>query len=420
MIRDATKTRFALRYAFLGLTLAIGVPLVPQLSGCARQEARATSPPPPAEVVVSRPLTTQVQDTIDSTGVIAPLEEVEVRARVTGFLEKMYFTPRDWVKKDQLLFTIDPRPFEMALSKAEADHAALRAQLAKAENDVKKVQDLYDRGVSSADERIDVISKRDALAAQIAAAYAEKSRAELNLEWCSVKAPIDGRITRNLVDVGNLVSSDTTVLARIVNDAEVYAYYDVSEQDALRLRARASETGEKLPAAAKSPSFLGRMTDEGFPFEGHVDYADPSVRPSTGTIQVRSRFKNPDDKLLPGLFARVRCPVSKPYVALAVSERALGSDQGQRFLLVVNSESVVEYRPVKVGRLENGLRIIESGINADDRVITIGLQRVRPGITVKPVEQAMPVGPATKSGSAPAPASAPDSKSPATAPPTHE
>lgn len=402
--RNRTVRRFSSRGMLIFLAATI---VAPPLTGCTESQANAIPAPPPAEVIVSRPLKQSLQDTIDSTGVIAPLEEVEVRARVTGFLEKMYFQPRDWVKKDQLLFTIDPRPFEMALSKAEADHAALRAQMAKAENDVKKVEELFNRGVSSADERVDVISKRDALAAQIAAAHADKARAELNLEWCSVKAPIEGRTTRNLIDVGNLVSSDTTVLARIVNDAEVYAYYEISERDSLRLRKRAEETGEKLPAAAKSAAFLGRMNDEGFPFEGFVDYADPGIRPSTGTIQVRSRFKNPDDRLLPGLFARVRVPISKPYDALVVTERALGSDQGQRFLLVVNTQNVVEYRPVQVGTLENGLRVITSGITADDRVITIGLQRVRPGVTVKPVEQPLPVSP-ERSGK-PA-ASAPTSK----------
>lgn len=362
-------------------------------SGCSAPPAQALPAPPPAEVVVSKPLSRSITETIDVTGVIAPLEDVEIRPRVTGFLEKMYFTPRAIVKKDQLLFTIDPRPFEMALSQAEAELAALRAQMTKAENDVKKVEELLTRGAASADERVDVVSKRDTLAANIAAAYARKSQAELNLDWTSVKSPIEGRISRNLIDVGNLVSADTTVLARVVNDAEVYAYYDVSERDSLMLRQRARMTGDKLPSDAKAPSYLGLMTDSGYPFEGLVDYADVGIRPSTGTIQVRSRFPNADGMLAAGLFARVRVPVSKPFEALVVNERALGSDQGQRYVLVVNAKDVVELRPVKVGKLDNGLRVIEQGLSADDRVITNGLQRVRPGVTVKPVEAPMPVAP---------------------------
>jgi len=363
------------------------------LAGCSANPAQALPAPPPAEVVVSKPITRSVTETIDATGVLAPLEDVEIRPRVTGFLEKMYFSPRAIVKKDQLLFTIDPRPFEMALSQAEAELAALRAQMLKAENDVKKVEELFARGAASADERIDVVSKRDALAANIAAAYARKSQAELNLDWTSVKSPIEGRISRNLIDIGNLVSADTTVLARVVNDADVYAYYDISERDSLALRQRARLTGDKLPVDRKATAFLGLMTDTGFPYEGVVDYADPSLRPSTGTIQVRSRFPNPDGVLIGGLFARVRVPVSKPFDALMVTERALGSDQGQRYVLLVNAKDVVEYRPVKVGKLENGLRVIEQGLSGDDRVITNGLQRVRPGVTVKPVEAPMPVAP---------------------------
>lgn len=384
------------------------------LAGCDRQALAPAAAAPPAEVTVSRPLVQEVTDWMEGTGTTAPLEAVDVRARVTGFLEKVHFAPRALVNPGDALCTIDPRPFRNALDSAQAALEATQAQLIKAEWDLKKTQDLIQRGAASEDELASALATRDALKAQASANAAAIANATLQLEWSSVTAPIRGRISRNLVDPGNLVAADTTVLANIVNDAGIYVYLNASERDVLTLREHAQR--ERAAAGAPRgepvdlrelhwPAYVGLMTEEGFPHAGVIDYAAPAVDASTGTQQVRVLIPNDDGLLLAGLFVRIHVPVSRPYAALTVTERALGSDQGQHYLLVVNEKHVVEYRPVTVGTLQANLRVISAGLAPTDWVIVNGIQRVRPGLTVKPIEAPMPVG--TDAGRARPLASAP-------------
>jgi multidrug efflux system membrane fusion protein len=372
-------------------------------AGCDR--APVATAPPPAEVVVSQPLVQEVAETGEFTGTTAALESVEIRARVTGFLEQVHFQPRAKVNVGDMLFTIDKRPFQNALDQAKAAEASFHAQLVKAQSDLDKMEDLISKGAASQDELTTALTTRDSLAAQAAQARAQISNAQLNLDFCTVTAPIHGRVSRTLLDPGNLIAADNTVLATLVNDDDVYAYYNASERDVLVLRdyvrqrlAAQGQTPQTQPdlAAARPPASLGLMTEEGFPHPGYIDYAAPAVDPGTGTIQVRARFPNADGVLLAGLFVRVRVPFGEPHSALLVTERALGSDQGQRYLLVANSQNIVEYRPVKVGPRHDRLRVITDGLRPDDWVIVNGLQRVRPGVTVKPVQAPLDAAPATQ------------------------
>ncbi len=407
-----------MRKVLSGLLLLSVAGLAAGSSGCSPATPPA-APAPPAEVSVSRPVLREVTDEIVLTGATAALESVEVRARVSGFLEQVVVAPRAKVKAGQVLLKIDARPFEHAVAQAEADLALKEAQREKAEFEAVRINDLYSRGEASADEFSTANANRDAMRAAVMAAQAALAQDKLELAWCEVTAPIAGRVSRNLVDPGNVIQADVTTLATITNDEDVYVYCDLSERDVLTLQER---TRQRLAAEGKSlrdrpelkdqnvPVFIGVMTDEGFPHEGVIDYVAPALDPTTGTIQARARFPNQDGVLLAGLFVRVRIPVSAPYKALTVTERALGSDQGQRYLYVVNEQNVVEYRPVEVGTLDRGLRVIVAGLKPDERVIVTGMQRVRPGLTVKPVEAPMPVGSevaAAATASAPARSAAP-------------
>lgn len=373
--------------------------------GC-RPQQPAPPPPPPIEVTVSQPLQQAVTDSLEFTGTTAPVGSVEVRSRVTGFLETVHFKAPAKVKQGDVLFTIDPRPFKNRVDSTTATLEARKALLPKAEFDTQKLQGLFDKGSAAQDELINAISARDALRAEISREQAELEQARLNLEWCQVTAPIPGRISRNLVDPGNVVTADASLLAQIVDDETIYAYFNASEQDVLtvqeRKRQERADQGTDLDSKPslhelKLPVFLGLMTEQGHPHVGVVDYRAPAVDPATGTIQLRGRFENHNEVLLPGLFARMWLPISKPHSALTVAERAFGTDQGRRYLLIVNEKDVVEYRPVEVGTLQNGMRTVRAGIQASDRVIIDGIQRVRPGLTVKSVAAPMPVRPASAS-----------------------
>lgn len=365
----------------------LSIPFVGQW-GC-----KKAPPPviPPTEVTVSRPLQRQIADAVEYTGTTAAPEAVDVRARVTGFLEKVLFEPRSRVKAGDVIFEIDARSFQTALERAEADVQAKDAQLVKAKFDAERITELYKKEVAAPTEYTKEVANLDIVRAALASSKAVAQQAALERSWCQVTAPITGRISRNFIDAGNIVAADQTVLARITNDDELYVYFNCSEHDVLTIRERSRQ--EYLAAGGsptsmpdirqmKWPIQLGLMTEDGFPHEGVLDYTSPEVDSSTGTLQVRGVFPNPGGILLPGLFVRLRIPIGKPYSALVVSERALGSDQGQRYLLTVNPKQEVEYHAVSVGTLQNGLRVITRGISGNDWVIVRGIQRVRPGATV--------------------------------------
>lgn len=368
-------------------------------SACGRRAEYVA--PPPMEVTVNNPLRQEVTDYAEFTGTMDAVESVEIRARVEGYLESIRFQPGSRVKIGELLFVIDPRPFQAKLDEAKAELARRQAELKQAEATFRRKEAAFKANAVSELDIIQARADHDVSKAAVQAALANIETAELNLSYTRIHAPINGRISRNLVDVGNLVgATDRTLLATIVNDDPIYAYFNVSERDLLYYRKR--HVGQLSPTSTdgKTPVFLGLSDQQDYPFEGHIDYVDNRLDTSTGTIRVRGVFSNGDRRLLAGLFARLRVPVGKRENVLLVPETAIGSDQRGDFLLAVNEKNIVEYRPVTVGAQIKDLRVIESGISPEDRLIVVGLQRARPGLPVVPVEASQPAaGSAGASGS---------------------
>jgi RND family efflux transporter MFP subunit len=359
--------------------------------GCQREPPAVASLPPP-QVSVAAPLEREVVDFDEYTGRMAAVEEVEVRARVRGYLIKVNFTEGAEVKQGDVLFEIDPRPFQAELDAAKGQVAQWEAKLARAEADVVRNERLLPKGAASQKDLDTAIAERGEARAAIQSARAAVERAALDVEFTKVTAPISGRVSRAYVTKGNLVNAgggETTLLTTIVAMDPIYVYFDVDERAALQYQQATREQagGNNQPAnvrEAKIPVQLGLATEAGFSHEGVIDFIDNRVDPQTGTIRVRGVFANADRVFTPGLFARVRIPVGDKYQAVLVPDRAIGTDQGQKYLLAVNDKNVVEYRAVKLGRLHDGLRVIQEGVKPGEVVIVNGIQRARPGLTVTP------------------------------------
>jgi RND family efflux transporter MFP subunit len=379
-------------------------------AACAHNE-NAYAPPPPPEVTVAHPVRKVVTRYLESTGTTEAFETVDLRARVPGFLERIEFKPGSAIKKGDLLFVIDKRPFQDAVDRASAQVMADDAAFKAAASDAKIAEELYLQRAGSEIDKITKVGRRDSAEAALAAAKAELENAKLDLEYCEVRAPIAGRITKNLVDVGNLVGAagQPTVLATLVNSRPIYVSIDASESDLIMVRrsrlARqpGAEPGQIAPGQWR-PVDLAIGDDEEFTVHGQIDYVDPALNPQTSTIRVRARFENEDESLLPGLFTRVRILLDT-VESTVVPDIALLSDQGGRFALVVNEKDVVEVRRVKIGALDGPMRVVLEGLTPADRVIVNGLQRARPGIATRPTLQNL-------EATAPAPAAKPSESTP--------
>jgi RND family efflux transporter MFP subunit len=338
-------------------------------------------------VTVVVPVEQAVTDHVDFSGKTAAVESVELRARVGGYLQKVGYKEGDEVKKDQVLFGIDPRPYQTELDHAQARVEAAKAQVRESESAYERATRLFDRRAISAEEFEKTRRTRDVSVAAVAAAQASERLKQLNRDFANVVAPIDGRVDKADVTVGNLVSAtlnDATILTNIVRMEPMYAYFDVDELTALRIL-QLQLRGKLAPREQKPLAvLLGLGRDSNYPIRGTVDFVGNQVDPSTGTITVRGVFPNKDRALSPGLFAHIRLPLGEPHKALLVNDRALGTNLGQKFLYVVNEKNQVEYRPVTVGALHKGLREITDGLKRGERVVINGLLRVRPGVTVQP------------------------------------
>jgi RND family efflux transporter MFP subunit len=395
------------RITGIGVLLAAGAMY---LAGCAKDPPAAVPPPPP-EVTVSKPVSRMVTDYFEFPGQTAAVGEVEVRARVTGYLVKVNFEDGQEVKQGDLLFVIDPRPYQHALDQAEGELARLQALQAKAKIDLARTEKLLPSGAASREEYDQNVAQLAVDEASIQSAEAAVRNAQLNLEFTKITSPIDGRVSRRMITEGNLVqagSAESTVLTTVVTTNPIYVYFNIDEPALLKYEEAAWGSGNEIaPHRIKSlkiPVEIGLANEEGFPHAGILDFVDNKLDQESGSIQARGVFDNSTRYLTPGLFVHVRIPFGKPHPALLVSERAIGRDQKQKFLLAVNKDNVVEYRRVKVGALRDGLREIQSGIRADDWIIVNGLQRVRPGVTVRPHSDEQGVAAAAAPGSAPMPA----------------
>jgi len=351
--------------------------------GCGRPQA-ATPTTKTEEVVVCVPVVEEITDFEDFTGRTEAVASVEVRARVTGYLDKILFKEGTEVKQGDPLFEIDPRTYQADLRRAEATLLQAEARLKRLRLDHKRAAPLLPSQAISQEDFDRIVGDRDEAEAAVKLAEAARDLARLHVGFTRVTAPISGRISRQLIDAGNMVKADETPLTTIVTVDPIYAYFDEDERTMLRIRRMIRAGTMKSAQEAVAPVLLGLVDEEGHPHEGTLNFVDNRVDVMTGTLRLRGIFPNPNRLLSPGLFARIRVPIGSPHSAILVSEQALGSDQGQKFLYVVNDKDEVEYRRVKVGPFQDGLRVIEEGLGQKDRVIISGLQRVRPGEAVKP------------------------------------
>ncbi|SRR5258705_7380657 len=400
MHRDGRPGRKWVRVVLLPLAAA-----AMSLNGCT-PKTNAFAPPPPPEVTVAHPILRPVTRYLEYTGTTEAFESVDLRARVPGFLEQVNFKPGGAVKKGDLLFVIDKRTYQAAVDKAQAQVLADEAAYKAAESDAKIAEELAAQRAGSEIDRITKTGRRDAARAAIEAARATLESAKLELEFCEVRAPIDGRITKNLVDIGNLVGAagPPTVLATIVSDRPLYVSVDASESDLLMVRrarmARApeAEPGQIAPGEWRPVDLATADTDE-YSVHGRIDYVDPALNAQTGTIRVRARFENQDEVLIPGLFVRIRILMDTADAVLA-PDIALLSDQSGRYALVINEKDMVEIRHVKIGVLDQTMRVVLDGLTPSDRIVVDGLQRARPGVTIKPTLKEIEVGPSRLGSSA--------------------
>jgi multidrug efflux system membrane fusion protein len=384
--RGAIVSRAILR---IGNLASAAMLLVVLVAGCEKFQpgplAAAPPPPKPPEVVYTLPTTAEVTDYEDFTGRTVAIPTIEIRARVTGYLEKINFKDLEGedVKRGSVLFEIDPRPYRAEVLREQANLHQAEAHLRRLDLDYQRALKLIE-SKSISREQFDLAKgQREEGAASIDMINANLALARLNLGYCEVKAPIDGRVSRTQLDPGNLVRSDETILTTIVSIDPIYAYFEVDERTMLRIR-RYIEEGRVKSVEEQVPVWIGLADEEGFPHEGKVNFFDNRLDTATGTLQLRGVFDNADRVLAPGLFARVRLPIGKPYRALMVSEQALGTDQEQKYVYVVDKDNKAEYRRVDVGRLQRGRRVVLKGLAEGERVVVSGLQRIRPGAEVQP------------------------------------
>ncbi len=353
------------------------------LAACGKNETpnAAVAPPKPV-IVASQPLQQEIVEWDEYTGRLQAVESVDIRARVSGYLQQISFKDGGKVKKGDLLFVVDPRPYMAQLhqSKAELDRSKSRLELAQ--NDVERAQRLLKEQAIS-EEEYDTRSKNLVqAAASVESSKAAVELAQLNVDFTHIRAPISGRISRKLITEGNLVSTDATVLATIVSVDPIHVYIDADERSVLKYRRLGIEGKRKSARDFKIPLEMALIDEKDYPHQGYIDYVDPEINPATGTIRARGVFANTDDLLGAGMFARVRVPGSGKYQALLISDRAIAMDQGKQFVMVVNKDKRAEYRPIQIGHSHDGLRIVTAGLTVDDWVITNGLQFVRPGVEV--------------------------------------
>jgi RND family efflux transporter MFP subunit len=357
------------------------------LTAC--QEKPARKSPRIPEVTVAHPLKREVTRYLEYTGNLKAIQYVDIRARVQGFLTEIHFQPRQKVKTGDLLFVIDPRQYQAQVNEAKGKLDAQKAQLKLAQTELEISKQLESKEAVSALKLEKKAAERDVAKADVELAQADLDKAKLDLEWTQVTSPIDGRVSRNLVDVGNLVgATEKTLLTTVVQDDNIYAYFNMSELDLLPLiRKHSAAIGEGRFSSQKAPVLVGLADEKDYPHEGYIDFADTKVDPATGTIQVRGVFPNPDGVLMDGMFVRIRVPVEKQS-SLLIPETAIQFDQGGRYVFVVGADGVVDQKRVKMGQKVDEMRVIHEGLSEKDRVITLGVQRARPGAKVNPKESA--------------------------------
>jgi multidrug efflux system membrane fusion protein len=353
------------------------------LAGCATGEAEnAPAAPPAPQVSAAKVAVYELRDWADFTGRLEAVDSVEVRARVGGYVDAVYFTEGSRVAQGDLLFRIDARPFKAEVDRLVAELERSSAQLTLARTYHERAERLLARNATSQEELEQFAADAAVAQAQVAAVQAALDAAQLNLSFTRVTAPIGGRVSRAIVTPGNLVDG-STLLTTLVSDNPVHVYFDVDEHTYLD---HVQQGGE---ARADSAAYVGLINEDGYPHAARLDFVDNQVDPAHGTIRARVVLDNSDGRFTPGLFSRVKFVSPRRYRAALVDDRAIGTDLGRKFVFVLDAQNVVQYRAVETGRIVEGLRVVTSGLGAGDVVIVNGLQRVRPGVTVAATQVAM-------------------------------
>ena len=363
------------------------------LAGCARNEAATVSAAPQApQVSVAEVLKRPVTDYDEFTGRFVAVERVEIRPRVSGYISSVSLTPGSEVKKGDLLFTIDPRPYEAALKGARADLARAKAQLELARSERDRAVKLLDQHAISKEEFDSRASSTEQGEANVEAAAAALDNAALNLSWTRIESPISGVVSREEVTAGNLVAPGQTLLTTVVSVDKIYVEFESDEQVYLKYAAltRAGERGNARNS--QLPVWIGLADEKDTPHQGQMVFLDNALDAQTGTIRARALLDNKERRFTPGLFARVKLEGSAKYDAVLVNDSAIGTDQNVRYVFAVGADNKVEYRQVKLGPVVgDGLRVVRDGLKPGELVVVNGLQRVRPGVTIAPQKVAMGV-----------------------------
>jgi RND family efflux transporter MFP subunit len=388
---DAPLTRITILLSMLSL-LALG--------GC----GKAPPPPPaPPEVAVAKVISKRIQDWDEYTGRFQAVDTVEVRPRASGYVDQVLFHEGQFVKKDDVLVIIDPRPYQADYDRAKAGLELAKSQRELASLEAARVQKLKDSGAVSREELDERLSTLNQQQASVSGAKAALDNAALMLSFTKVRAPFDGRASRAEVTRGNLVTGGNnggTLLTTIVSVDPIYVYFEGDENAYLHYNQLAREGQRPSSRDARNPVRVGLSNEQGFPHEGYMDFVDNQLDVHTGTIRARAVLENKQGLFTPGMFARVQLLGSGEYDAILIEDRAVGTDQSQSFVLVLGADDKLEYRAIQPGRIIDGLRIVRQGLKPDDVIVVSGLQRVRPGVQVKPNITTMGAPPADATAAA--------------------
>lgn len=378
---EAWYSHLARLIQFETMNLRTALLLAPILMGLGcNKPAIQPAPTKPPEVIIDRPVLQDVQDAEEFPGRTEPVKNVEIRSQVTGAMEKVHFKDGTDIAAGQTLFSIDSRVFRSELDKAKATVVQMKARFDRVSKDYERLKGIQATGAGSKEEFDRVTGDKAEAEAAVAVAEATVQLAQTNLEYCTITAPFAGRVSRRTVDPGNIIKANETVLTTILTLDPIYAYFEVDERTLLRLRRLITQA----PSAAPSKTIVQiSLSDEsGYSRTGVVDFMDNQVNSSTGTIRMRAVVENKSNLLSPGLFCRLRLPIGSPHQAVLIPEETIVSDQGQKYVFVVNEKEEVTQRPIVMGFQMDKMRVIEKGLTPNDRIIVKGLQRVRPGVKV--------------------------------------
>jgi RND family efflux transporter MFP subunit len=363
-----------------------GLTIIAVLVGCSKKTE--TPVLPPVTVTIATPIEREIVNYEEFTGNTAAVDSVDIRARVSGYLAKIGFSEGAMVKTGEVLFIIDQRPYQAALDQAQANLEQAKAQLQLAQSNYERSDRLHKTGVIDQQQYETDFANRNAANASVLANQAALETAQLNFAFTEVRSPIDGQTSTYKYTIGNLIAAgDTTstgVLTSVVSVDPVYVYVNVDERALLTYQEMVRTGKIQLTEGSKTPMEMQLANENTYPHVGYIDFVDNQVDPSTGTIRVRGVFPNKDRILRPGLFARVRIPSGPKFKALLISDLAIGYDQGQPIVYVIDERNLAKAKPVKLGAISDGLRVVESGITPDDRIVVNGIVRIRPGIQVTP------------------------------------